>query len=253
MVRRAIGIEAAPPRIVVSFITIVRWARFGAAIGSGARRAVVAIFPVIFGKVGLAHPVPAEFVTFRHAAEFTTFLVAVVLAVENGYALDLGLAVFETKKRIPALRRPFCWVRRRDLFRRRGVRRGRRRSFWLCRLSRHGRMTTRPGGPWDRRGNDWLRHDQFVAAAIETDAAVHLDVFSPAAFYRMRVDVEPTGNAPSMKDAIVKEATGKEVLLFVGKVTRRHEPAREVEHPLAGDLAAIVAALFVVVHNHLFM
>jgi hypothetical protein len=92
-----------------------------------------------------------------------------------------------------------------------------------------------------------------VAATIETDSAAQFDVVFATVLNRMRVDVESTDNTPSMKDAIVKQAARKEILLFVGKVTRRHEPAREVEHPLAGDFAAVVAALFVVVHNHLFM
>jgi hypothetical protein len=61
------------------------------------------MFPVIFGKVRLACPVPAEFVTLRDPAEFPALLVAVAFAIENRYALDLSLAVFETEQRIPAL------------------------------------------------------------------------------------------------------------------------------------------------------
>jgi len=114
-------------------------------------------------------------------------------------------------------------------------------------------MSSRAAGPRDRRRDGWFPNDQFVSAAIKTDPALHFDMIFAAALDRMRVDVEPTDDAPSMKDAIVKKAAGKEVLLFIGEVARRHESAWEIEHSLASDLAAGVVALSVVVHSHLFM
>lgn len=86
------------------FITIIRRARLLTAIWPNPREDALARFPMIFGKVGFAHPVPEEAVAFGHTAEFTSFLVAVMLAVEDRYALSFRLTVFKAKKRVPALR-----------------------------------------------------------------------------------------------------------------------------------------------------
>src|ERR1017187_8935343 len=65
----------------------------------------------------------------------------------------------------------------------------------------------------------------------------------------MRVDVHAAHHAPTVKHAIVQVTAAQEILLLIGAISRRHIPAGEIKHPLAGDFPAIVAAFFVVVHT----
>jgi hypothetical protein len=92
-----------------------------------------------------------------------------------------------------------------------------------------------------------------MAATIQAEATIHLDVILAATLDGMGIDVESTDHAPSVKDAIVQVSAGEEVLLLVDEVAGRHVPAGEVEHPLAGDLAAVILAFLMLVHDHLFV